>query len=94
MCVLINCATGRGNREDVTARLANASMNDTYSVQLSMLRSNTLSSALFSVILVSTVSINLYEAFIGLPSTLAVPVMQRSEVAFLTASSAAWRERL
>lgn len=62
--VLINYAVGRMNREDASAWLVNASVNDFEWVQWSMLWWNILSSASLTPILVSTVSVNLCLEFL------------------------------
>lgn len=54
MRALINCATGRVNSIDNSFQLVNAFINNVACVQRSMLWSNTLSSPLYSAILVNS----------------------------------------
>lgn len=63
MCVLKSCANSRVDREDATATLTHAPMNDISRVRRSILQSNISSRAQFSAILVRAVSINFYGRF-------------------------------
>lgn len=90
--VLICCATGRGNRKDARAQLANASTNYGDCVQQTMLHANVLFSTPFLATLVSSGSISLKGSFFSPRFSSAVTVMNRSKRAFSTAFSVAWSE--
>lgn len=81
---LKNCGTGRVNCNDPTVWLVDASIHNVNCVQQSILLLNCSSSALFSVMLVGTVSIILNGTLLNPPFTSRGSVTNKSERVFST----------